>query len=311
MLKLASLSSSREAFRGLSAIVPRKTPVSFVAIGVTACFIMLQLSPCQSRGQHGTTPHIKHIAIGRCYTYKTLVNPALRYDCEEIWRRFEEAVIHPATCNVSVQDYHPMFNLMPQIWPCNKFLFWSKTRSLMHSYAAVLGQFWTLEDTLPGYMFNDLIWCGLDKESGFDHSSCPEWSACERHPVYSLWKKASQNFAEMACGNITVLLNGSVVNAFSRRSMFGSVELDSLNPERVDHVNIKVVTNLEGPHIESCHKGSIVNLIHILQFRGFRWTCTDADQILTNLQCIQDQKRSSSQTCASSLNIHNKSLTPS
>lgn len=29
--------------------------------------------------------------------------------------------------------------------------------------------------------------------------------------------------------------------------MFGSVELDSLNPCRVDYVNIKVVTNLEGP----------------------------------------------------------------
>lgn len=30
-------------------------------------------------------------------------------------------------------------------------------------------------------------------------------------------------------------------------SMFGSVELDSLSPCRVDYVNIKVVTNLEGP----------------------------------------------------------------
>uniref|UniRef100_A0A672J9V5 ADP-ribosyl cyclase/cyclic ADP-ribose hydrolase n=1 Tax=Salarias fasciatus TaxID=181472 RepID=A0A672J9V5_SALFA len=233
---------------------------------------MLQLCPCQTRGQHGTTPHIKHIVMGRCYSYSALVNPGLSYDCEEIWRRFEEAVVHPTTCNVSVQDYHPMFNLMPQIWPCDKFLFWSKTRPLMHSYAAVLRHFWTLEDTLPGYMFNDLIWCG------FDHSSCPEWSACKNHPVHSLWRKASQNFAEMACGNITVLLNGSVVNAFNRKSMFGSVELDSLNPERVAHVNIKVVTNLEGPHVESCNKGSIVSLIQILQLRGFRWTCSDTDQ---------------------------------
>lgn len=32
-------------------------------------------------------------------------------------------------------------------------------------------------------------------------------------------------------------------------SMFGSVELDSLNPQRVNYVNIKVVTNLEGPHM--------------------------------------------------------------
>ncbi len=30
-------------------------------------------------------------------------------------------------------------------------------------------------------------------------------------------------------------------------SMFGSVELDGLDPHRVNYVNIKVVTNLDGP----------------------------------------------------------------
>lgn len=77
--------------------------------------------------------------------------------------------------------------------------------------------------------------------TGFDFGSCPGWSACERHPVYSLWRQASQNvsvrplfaharvkrcphmmslmsqFAEMACGNVTLLLNGSVVEAFNRK----------------------------------------------------------------------------------------------
>lgn len=36
----------------------------------------------------------------------------------------------------------------------------------MHSYAAVFRNFWTLEDTLVGYMFNDLIWCGQEEDSG-------------------------------------------------------------------------------------------------------------------------------------------------
>lgn len=76
--------------------------------------------------------------------------------------------------------------------------------------------------------------------AGFDFGSCPDWSACDRHPVYSLWRRASQNvsvrplfaharvkscphtmslvsqFAELACGNVTVLLNGSVAEAFNR-----------------------------------------------------------------------------------------------
>ncbi|XP_008303881.1 ADP-ribosyl cyclase/cyclic ADP-ribose hydrolase 1-like [Stegastes partitus] len=300
MYKHASPQRSDEAVQGL-AVASSKTSASFVAVSVTIWFIMAQMCQGQLRAQLGTTPNIKHIVVGRCYTYVTIVNPSLSYDCEEIWRQFEEAVVHQSSCNVSVEDYYQMFNVMPQIWPCNRFLFWSKTRTLMHSYAAVFRHFWTLEDTLVGYMFNDLIWCGQDEDSGFDFSSCPNWSACRNHPVYSLWRQASQNFAETACGNITVLLNGSIVNAFNRKSMFGSVELDNLNPQRVDYVNIKVVTDLKGPHIESCSHGSIVDLIQILQSRGFRWTCTDNDQTLMILQCIQDPKQSSCQTCANSL----------
>uniref|UniRef100_A0A3Q1JLV3 ADP-ribosyl cyclase/cyclic ADP-ribose hydrolase n=1 Tax=Anabas testudineus TaxID=64144 RepID=A0A3Q1JLV3_ANATE len=218
---------------------------------------------------------MKHIVDGRCYNYVTLFPSYVhstfkrRHDCEEIWRQFEGAVVCQSSCNVTVEDYHPMFYAMPQTWPCDKFLFWSKTRTLMHSYAAVMRHFWTLEDTLVGYMFNDLIWCGQE-DTGFDFDSCPEW--LQKVFIIQL------PFAEMACGNITVLLNGSIVNAFNRLSMFGSVELDSLNPQKVNYINIEVVTNLEGPHLESCSRGSIVELLQILQSRGFCWTCTDNDQ---------------------------------
>ncbi|KAF3836296.1 hypothetical protein F7725_028854 [Dissostichus mawsoni] len=241
-------------------------------------FIMFLLCPGPLKAQLGTTPNIKHIVVGRCLNYITLVNPSLRLDCEEIWRQFEEAVVRQSSCNVTVEDYNHMFYAMAQTWPCDKFLFWSKTRTLMHIYAAVVPHYWTLEDTLVGYMFNDLIWCGQEEDS------------------------------EMACGNITVLLNGSIVNAFNRKSMFGSVELDSLNACRVDYVNIKVVTNLDGPFIESCSEGSIVDLIQILQSRGFRWTCTDNEETLMILQCIQNPKQASCQTCANSLS-QIKSLT--
>ncbi|KAM4605943.1 ADP-ribosyl cyclase/cyclic ADP-ribose hydrolase 1-like [Polymixia lowei] len=290
-------------FRGtsLTIMTPRNILVSSAMVATPIWFIMLLFCTNELKAGIGTTPNIKHIVMGRCYNYITLVNPSLRYDCEEIWREFEEAVMPRSSCNVKVKDYHQMFHVMPQAWPCDRFLFWSKTRTLMHSYAAVVRNFWTLEDTLVGYVFNDLIWCGQEEEKGFDFNSCPEWSACINHPVYSLWRKASQNFAETACGNITVLLNGSINDAFNRKSMFGSVELDSLNPQMIDHVNIKVVANLEGPFIESCSQGSIVDLIQILKSRGFRWTCTDNDLTLMMLQCIQNPKESSCQTCANSL----------
>ncbi|KAM9712242.1 ADP-ribosyl cyclase/cyclic ADP-ribose hydrolase 1-like isoform 2-T2 [Menidia menidia] len=316
------LVSSLRSYAVLQGLLPAKTFAFSARLSIT-WFIMFILSTVGVEAQLGTTPYIKHIVVGRCFTYSAIVNPRLRYDCEEIWTHFEEAVIHRPSCNVTVEHYNQMFHLMPQIWPCDKFLFWSKTRALMHSYAAVFRHFWTLEDTLAGYMFNDLVWCGQDEDSGFDFQFCPEWAACMNHPVYSLWRQASKTFAEMACGNVTVLLNGSIVNAFNRKSMFGSVELDSMNPQRVDHVNIKVVTNLAGPQIESCNQGSIVDLIQILQSRGFRWTCTDSDQYVTFiiwsvlcamkavrltrcvcvcrtlriLQCVQDPTHPSCQLC--------------
>ncbi|KAJ8377157.1 hypothetical protein SKAU_G00077370 [Synaphobranchus kaupii] len=250
----------------------------------------------------GTTDNLKEIVIGRCYNYVTLVNPNSRYDCEEIWTEFQQAVLRRTSCNVAVRDYQRMFHTTPQALPCDRLLFWSKTHELVHSYSAVTRHFWTLEDTLVGYMFNDLIWCGQDdRDSGFNFSACPVWSTCVNHPVYSLWKQASKNFAASACGNITVLLNGSIQNAFSRQSMFGSVELDSLNPRMVNHVNIKVVANLEGPFVESCSQGSILDLIETLRSRGFHWTCTDSDVTLRILQCIQNPRQFSCQTCSSSL----------
>uniref|UniRef100_A0A3P9LSL4 ADP-ribosyl cyclase/cyclic ADP-ribose hydrolase n=1 Tax=Oryzias latipes TaxID=8090 RepID=A0A3P9LSL4_ORYLA len=286
-----------------------KTSAHFATIHFTAWCVMLQLSRGPVQTQPGTTPNIRHIVVGRCFTYTTLINSSLSHDCEEIWRHFEEAVLHQPTCSVKVQHYDKMFDTMQEFWPCDRFLFWSKTRTLMHSYAAVFRHFWTLENTLVGFMFNELVWCGQEEESGFDFNSCPEWSACGDHPVFSLWRHASQKFAEMACGNITVLLNGSIADAFNRKSMFGSVELDSLNPQRVDHVNIKVVTNLEGPYIESCSRGSITDLIQILQSRGFRWTCTDSDQTLMALLCLQNQQFSH-QACTNPLQPTTSLQTP-
>ncbi|XP_062235867.1 ADP-ribosyl cyclase/cyclic ADP-ribose hydrolase 1-like [Platichthys flesus] len=296
-------------------------PVQNLTIWLT----MLLLCSNQLRAQLGTTANIRHIVVGRCYSYITLVNPSLRFDCEEMWRRFEEAVLRQSSCNVTVENYQQMFYSIPQTRPCDrvsitftkelssffnsyldsstaaKFLFWSKTRTLMQSYKAVVRDSWTLEDTLVGFLFNDLIWCRQEEQAGFDFSSCPAWSACRNHAVYSLWLQASQSFAEMACGNITVLLNGSIINAFDGKSMLGSVELDHLNPQRVNYVNIKVVADLQGPFIESCSQGSIVDLIHILQSRGFRWTCSDNDQTLMILQCLRDPKQSVCQTYANSL----------
>lgn len=48
---------------------------------------------------------------------------------------------------------------------------------------------------------------------------------------------------------LIVYNNGYIFVCFQPRSMFGSVELDGLNPGRVHYVNIMVVTNPNGPFV--------------------------------------------------------------
>lgn len=45
-------------------------------------------------------------------------------------------------------------------------LFWSKTKVLAHQYSLVHGKMFTLEDTLLGYIADDLTWCGDPSTSG-------------------------------------------------------------------------------------------------------------------------------------------------
>ena len=49
-----------------------------------------------------------------------------------------------------------------------------------------------LEETLPGYMLNNLIWCGDPKsQSGIDYQSCPD--DCDRgETVFTFWQAASR-----------------------------------------------------------------------------------------------------------------------
>ncbi|XP_059900898.1 ADP-ribosyl cyclase/cyclic ADP-ribose hydrolase 1-like [Gadus macrocephalus] len=281
-------------------VVAMETTLSSTAKNVFVWFIVwFCCGGWKSEG--GTTPNLKSIVIGRCYNYIMLINPTFSCDCEEVWRLFEEAVVPKSSCSNQVKDYQEMLSILPQNSPCHQFLFWSKTRWMMEAYTTLMENVYTLEDTLVGYVFNQLDWCGHLHHTGFDFESCPEWSTCPLHPVYSLWRQASQHFAETACGNITVLLNGSIASAFNRKSMFGSVELNGLNPSMVEYVNIKVVSDLRGPFIESCSLGSVAELIQILQFRGFKWTCTDNDLTLKLLQCVQSPQDPSCQMCSSSL----------
>ncbi|XP_058891534.1 ADP-ribosyl cyclase/cyclic ADP-ribose hydrolase 1-like isoform X2 [Acipenser ruthenus] len=267
-------------------------------IGVVA-LLVLMIEGFQA--DTGTTKNLQEIVIGRCYNYIRTINPSIGNDCNDIWLRFLDAFLGKDPCDVPVRDYDQLFSTVQQTIPCNKVLLWSKTRDIVQSYSAVTHRFMTLDDTFIGYLFNALTWCGEKSKRELDYNSCPDWSTCENQPVASFWKKASEYFAESACGDVTVMLNGSIYNAFSNTSMLRSVEVQHLDPRKVNQVDIMVINSLRGPIRESCNSGSIVELIQILKHQGFRWTCTDNDKSLIILQCVRDPNHPSCKICNNSM----------
>ncbi|VFV31323.1 adp-ribosyl cyclase 1-like [Lynx pardinus] len=121
-------------------------------------------------------------------------------------------------CGSTEQDYEPLMELTNQTVPCDKTLLWSKTNELVHEYAWVQRELFTLENTLLGYMADGLRWCGDPGSPEMNYQSCPDRRTdCSNNSVSVFWNTVSKRFAEDACGVVHVLLNGSVHNTFDER----------------------------------------------------------------------------------------------
>ncbi|KAM6429161.1 ADP-ribosyl cyclase/cyclic ADP-ribose hydrolase 1 isoform 3-T3 [Rhynochetos jubatus] len=200
----------------------------------------------------GTTKNLREVILGRCYSYVVARYPEYPElgdkDCLKIWESLKHAFIYKNPCNITPEDYQPLMELASHPIPCNKSLFWSKTNDLAHRYTKSNQNFLTLEDTLLGYMADRVSWCGDPSAPGINYESCPKRSECESNPSSVFWKMASKMFAEAACGEVQVMLNGSVeAGAFRSSSIFGSIEIFNLNPDKVSAVHIWLMHDIGRP----------------------------------------------------------------
>uniref|UniRef100_A0A8D0AZ51 ADP-ribosyl cyclase/cyclic ADP-ribose hydrolase 1 n=1 Tax=Salvator merianae TaxID=96440 RepID=A0A8D0AZ51_SALMN len=247
----------------------------------------------------GTTEHLHEIVLGRCYSFITAVNPELRdKDCFKIWELFQDAFMYKHPCSATEDDYRPLLDLGRHYIPCNKSLFWSKTKDLVHRYTQANNDFLTLEDTLLGYIADGLSWCGDPSSPGINYESCPKWSECENNPNSVFWKMASKMFAESACGTVQVMLNGSIeAGAFRNNSIFGSVEVVNLNPTKVSKMQIWLMNDIAGPERETCSGHSINILKDILESRKISVTCEDNFRPVQLFQCASNPDHASCKAC--------------
>ncbi|KFW78992.1 ADP-ribosyl cyclase 1, partial [Phalacrocorax carbo] len=220
-------------------------------------------------------------------------------DCLKIWETLKHAFIYKNPCNITSEDYQPLMELASHRIPCNKSLFWSKTSDLAHRYTKSNQNFLTLEDTLLGYMADRISWCGDPSAPGrINYESCPKRSECESNPSSVFWKMASKMFAEAACGVVQVMLNGSVeAGAFRSSSIFGSIEIFNLNPDKVSEVHIWLMHDIGGPQSESCSGHSIKRLKSILEERNFKITCEDNYRPVQLLQCVHNPDHADCRLC--------------
>uniref|UniRef100_A0A8D2CN21 ADP-ribosyl cyclase/cyclic ADP-ribose hydrolase 1 n=1 Tax=Sciurus vulgaris TaxID=55149 RepID=A0A8D2CN21_SCIVU len=239
---------------------------------------------------HGTTSHFSEIVLGRCFTYTQIIRPELRdEDCQKIVDAFKSAFLSKNPCNITKEDYQPLIKLVTQTIPCNKTLFWSKSKDLVHQFTWVQREFFTLEDTLLGYMADDLTWCGDPSTSDLNYQSCPHWRTdCSNNPGSVFWKVISQKFAEAACGVVQVMLNGSLTEPFNKNSTFGSVEVFNLNPEKVHTVQAWVMDDIGKVSSDSCSGSSLNELKSIVRERKMAFICQDNYRPARFVQCVKN-----------------------
>lgn len=180
------------------------------------------------------------------------------YDCEKIWAAFEQAYVGKDPCKVPMEAYDPLIAAAPFQPACNRMMFWSKTKDVVHEFTAKKDCFTTLEDTLLGSVLDRLTWCGEEGSSETLTSGCPEWKSCENNTVRSFWNRVSAGFAEAACGDTTAMLNGTIATPFALDSIFGSIEVKRFSHQKMSSLNIVLVT--QDNAVSDCTNPSLKNL---------------------------------------------------
>ncbi|XP_026219603.1 ADP-ribosyl cyclase/cyclic ADP-ribose hydrolase 1-like isoform X2 [Anabas testudineus] len=236
-----------------------------VLISVAVCLLVVVVLAVALPLAHRQTPDkLKATFTERCEAFKG-------YDCGKIWDAFTQAYVGRDPCKVPMEAYDPLIAAAPFKPACNRMMFWSKTKDVVHDFTSKRDCFITLEDTLLGSVLDGLTWCGKEGSKETFTTDCPGWTECENNPVRSFWNRASAAFADVACGDVTAMLNGSISTPFSSASIFGSIEVKRFNATMMRSLNVVLVTQ-KNP-VANCENASLKDLQKELD--GIKYTCKE------------------------------------
>ncbi|CAF0815264.1 unnamed protein product [Rotaria sordida] len=283
---------------------PRLKPLANVNRSRTTPTIVTNqnvFNPCNGTyiKTNGTTCGLKEIMIGRCHDYQYvkhslfLTNQSSIKNCTKLYEVFESAVRYKSYCNMNMSTYERYFDLaLDGVHVINRAMFWSGTYAITHTYSGNGRNYVTLEDTLAAAMVDGLIWCGKENDTeGFDFVSCPYTCKSNQWADLAFWGLASKTFAQLAVGEIYVVLNGSQAHgksAFRNNSFFSSFELPNLRRNgtyRVTKVNTLVLHSPDEIAVEKCGEKSLLDLEKLVRSHGFDYACKDDPEELILIMC--------------------------
>ncbi|XP_026219602.1 ADP-ribosyl cyclase/cyclic ADP-ribose hydrolase 1-like isoform X1 [Anabas testudineus] len=220
-------------------------------------------SPRQAPLARKPSDNLKATFTERCEAFKG-------YNCGKIWDAFTQAYVGRDPCDVPMEAYDPLIAAAPFKPERDKMMFWSKTEDVVLD----LGKrdcCITMKDTLLGSVLDGLTWCGKKGSKETFTTDCPGWTGCEKNPVRSFWNRASAAFADVACGDVTVMLNGDINTPFSSDSIFASIEVKKFSATGVKSLNVILVTQ-KNP-VANCENASLKDLQKELD--GIKYTCKE------------------------------------
>ncbi|XP_004551975.1 ADP-ribosyl cyclase/cyclic ADP-ribose hydrolase 1 [Maylandia zebra] len=236
--------------------------VIVVLIVIVIIAVVLGLTLRQNKSEFKST------FLSRCEKFN-------QTDCQKVWDAFEQAYVNKDPCKVAVEAYDPLIVAAPFKPQCNRMMFWSKTKDVVHGFTEKRDCFVTLEDTLLGSVLDGLTWCGKEGSKGTFTTGCPGWSECENNPVRSFWRRISAAFADVACGDVTAMLSGSIDTPFNPTSIFASIEVVRFQASRIKSLNVVMV--LQQNAKSNCTDPSLKNLRQTLD-TGITYSCKDVPE---------------------------------
>ncbi|XP_070538266.1 ADP-ribosyl cyclase/cyclic ADP-ribose hydrolase-like [Ptychodera flava] len=194
-----------------------------------------------------STPwELEKIFKDRCHKHVNSCPFSTGKNCDDLWNTFHDSFAYKDPC-INESDYTEYFNKAKHYTRKDKTLFYSGVQPYEESHKDPI-PYTTLENTLIGNMLDKVdTWCGKYDDQGINYVQCPDRNYCMR-PLSTakcaFWIKASIEFAQLATGQVQVLLDGAKKNgdpAYDSDSFFSRYELPHLNTEKVTMVNILVM----------------------------------------------------------------------